>query len=111
MRGKTEYPKDLERRMYVYFASYSEPGLPSFSKFARMCGMTLEDLSRMRRRKRFDAAWRECTEIRRDYLIDTALSKRADASFAKFLYSLEFPTESVGDGSNEMNVTLEVLDG
>ena len=110
MRGKTEYPKDLERRMYVYFASYSEPGLPSFSKFARMCGMTLEDLSRMRRRKRFDAAWRECTEIRRDYLIDTALSKRADASFAKFLYTLESTAEGKDEGESQVNLTLEVIE-
>ena len=40
------YRGDLAKRMYLYFAEYSEPvGLPSFEKFARSIGVTLEELS------------------------------------------------------------------
>ena len=110
MRKRAKYSSDLPRKMYSYFLGYSEPGLPSFSKFARSVGMTLEELVAFRGRKKFDAAWRECIEIKRDYLIDTALSKRADASFAKFLYSLEFQENDGDNSANELNVLLEVLE-
>lgn len=110
MRKKAKYSLELPRKMYSYFLGYSEPGLPSFSKFARSIGVTLEELAAFRGRKKFDAAWRECIEIKRDYLIDTALSKRADASFAKFLYSLEFQTENSEENDKEMSVMIEVLE-
>ena len=101
------YRGDLAKRMYLYFAEYSEPfGLPSFEKFARSIGVTLEELSSYRKKEKFDRAWRECNEIRRDYLIDMALSKRFDSSFAKFLLTLESPEES-DDG--ELAVSLEVV--
>ena len=94
--------------MYLYFTGYSDSfGAPSFSKFARSIGVTLEDLQSFRRRREFDAAWRECSEIRRDYLIDMALGKRADASFTKFIYALEYP-EILTD--TEMRVSLSVVD-
>ena len=94
--------------MYLYFTGYSESfGAPSFSKFARSIGITLEDLQSFRRKREFDAAWRECSEIRRDYLIDMALSKRADASFTKFIYALEYPG-IIED--TEMRVSLSVVD-
>ena len=110
MRKNAKYSKDLPRRMYSYFLSYSEPGIPSFAKFARSIGVTAEELRSFREKKKFDAAWRECNEIRRDYLIDTALCKRVDASFAKFLYSPEFPEEDGSRGEGDVNVTLEVLE-
>ena len=94
--------------MYLYFVGYQESiGAPSFSKFARSIGITLEELKSFRRRREFDAAWRECSEIRRDYLIDMALSKRADASFTKFIYAIEYP-EITAD--NEMHISLSVVD-
>ena len=94
--------------MYEYFKGYSESvGAPSFSKFAVSCGRSLAELAAYRENAEFDAAWRDCNEIRRDYLIDNALSRRLDASFAKFLLSLEFPDECA-EGS-ELKVTLEVL--
>lgn len=110
MRKKAKYSSDLPRRMYAFFNGYSESGLPSFGKFARSIGMTLDELTTFRERKKFDAAWRECIEIKRDYLIDTALSKRTDASFAKFLYTLEFQDSEGKEVTNDLNVTLEVLD-
>ena len=105
-KRKKRYDRELPRRMYSYFASYDDAkGLPSFSKFARLSGVTLEELNGYRKNKEFERAWRECVEIRRDYLIDLAITKRADASFAKFLLS---DVEESDDGS--LNFTLTVID-
>ena len=104
----SKYKKEYGRMMYLYFTGYGESvGAPSFSKFARSIGITLEDLKSFRKKREFDAAWRECSEIRRDYLIDMALSKRADASFTKFIYAIEYP-EITAD--NEMHISLSVVD-
>lgn len=74
--------------MYAYFISYDEPhGAPSFAKFARRMGMCVDELVGFRSHKDFDAAWRECEEIRRDYLTDNALVRRFDPTFVKFLIS------------------------
>lgn len=103
-----KYQKDLAKRMYLYFAGYSDPaGVPSFGKFARSIGVTLDELSGYRKHGKFDRAWRECSEIRRDYLIDMALTKRFDSSFSKFLLSLE--TEE-GGGEKNIEVSLEVIE-
>ena len=66
--------------MYLYFASYSESGAPSFCKFARSIGVTTDRLEAYRRYPEFDRSYRECNEIRRDYLIDSALARRGDPS-------------------------------
>ncbi len=109
MRKRAKYKSELPRRMYSYFSGYGEAvGAPSFTKFARSIGVTTEELALFRKHREFDAAWRECSEIRKDYLIDMALSKRCDASFAKFIFALEFPADS-GMSDGEMNITLEVL--
>ena len=103
-----KYTGDLARRMYRYFSEYSEPvGVPSFGKFARSIGITLDELTAFRKKQKFERAWRECIEIRRDYLIDMALTKRFDSSFAKFLLSLELENDSA-DG--ELAVSLEVVE-
>ena len=47
----------------------------------------MERLESFRKNAEFDRIWRECKEIRKDIIIDRALCKRADASFAKFLLS------------------------
>ena len=101
------HTSDLAKKMYIYFASYDAPfGVPSFGKFARSIGVTLAELSACRKNAKFDRAWCECTEIRRDYLIDMALTKRFDSSFDKFLLSLETESDSA-DG--ELAVSLEVV--
>ena len=103
-----KYTKDLPKRMYIYFAGYDEPlGLPSFGKFARSIGATLEELSSSRRVEKFDRAWRECSEIRRDYLIDMALAKRFDSSFAKLLLTLE---SEVDPEDGRLALSLEVIE-
>jgi hypothetical protein len=107
-KKKFKYQKDLPRRMYSFFLGYSEPGAPSFSKFARSIGATLEEITEMRSKEEFDRAWRECNEIRRDYLIDQALSKRHDASFSKFLITLEYTDGENASANEDFNLTLEV---
>ena len=60
-----------------------------------------------KRHKKFDRAYRECGEIRRDYLIDRALTRRFDPSFVKFLLS---DCEDVSEGEGELSVRLEVVE-
>ena len=104
-KNHSKYTNDLPRKLYSFFLNYDDIGAPSFSKFARSIGVTVADLERLRRHKRFDSAVRECEEIRRDYLIDRALDKRFDPTFVKFLL-----TESNSDtvDSGEFTLHLEV---
>ena len=111
IKKRIEYCDDLPRRMYTFFAGYSEFGAPSFSKFARSIGITLEELRSFREHSDFDRAWRECNEIRRDYLIDTALAKRADASIVKFILCSEFNMGQEETVDNDITVSLEVIGG
>ena len=104
-RGK--YSPEIPRKMYLFFLNYSDTGLPSFRKFAGSIGLTLEELIKMRSHKKFDAAFRECKEIRRDFLIDRALEKRMDGSFAKFLISIEDEKEAAED-RGDLLLRLEV---
>lgn len=111
MKKKIKYSGDLPRQLYTFFISYSDPGAPSFVKFARSIGTTLEEITEFRKHSEFERAYRECNEIRRDYLIDAALTRRYDSSFSKFLLSCEYgmgeKEKEKEDG--ELNVTIEVL--
>ena len=108
LRRKARYDSSLPGRMYRYFVGYGETGAPSFAKFARLSGYTTAQLEGFRKHKSFDSAWRECSEIRRDYLIDTALTKRHDPSFCKFLLTeLEPPPET---DCEDMKITVEVIE-
>ena len=102
----------MPHRMYTYCIGYSESGAPSFDKFARSVGLTLSELEKFKSNKRFLRAWQECSEIRRDYLIDTALAKRADSSFVKFLLSNEFGMgeEHTDTEDSGIKLTLEVIE-
>ena len=96
---------ELARKMYLYFISYDDRGAPSFGKFARSVGLTVESLEALRRAKKFDKAYRECREIRRDYLIDRALDKRFDPSMVKHLLSIEGEPDAL---SGDFTLQLEV---
>lgn len=107
--AKLKYTTDLPRKMYTYFCSYEGVGgVPSFEKFARSIGTTLAILLSFRGHKKFDEAYAECNEIRRDYLIDGALAKRLDASFTKYL--LDSEGGAVRDGEGDFSITLQVLE-
>ena len=92
--------------MYSFYNNYTGDGAPSFSKFARESGLTMERLESFRKNAEFDRIWRECKEIRKDIIIDRALCKRADASFAKFLLS----EEGGGGGEDAIDLTITVID-
>ena len=110
-KNHSKYTKDLPRRLYTFFLNFEDIGAPSFSKFARSIGVTLNELERYRRNSEFDRAYRECSEIRRDYLIDNGLTKRFDSSLVKFVLSSEFSMgeRGVSDDDREIKVTLEVI--
>lgn len=96
----------LTSRMLRFFASYEGEGVPSFEKFARSVGTDAEMLRALREDEAFDRVYRECSEIRRDYLIDQALCRRYDPSFVKFLLSEESETK---DAVGDLSLTLEVV--
>ncbi len=97
---------ELAGKMYIYFISYDDRGAPSFGKFAKSVGITRAEIEKFREKKRFDKAYRECCEIRRDYLIDRALDKRFDPSFVKFLLSSDYE-ENAAD-SSDLTLRLEI---
>ena len=107
-----EYTSDLPRKMYTFFQNYSDVGLPSFTKFASKIGVTTSELEGFRTNEVFDKAYLECSEIRRDYLIDKGLTKQVDSSMAKFLLASEFRMgeETISDDERNIHFTLEVID-
>ena len=106
MKKSSKYYRGIEKDMYLFFVGYDDMGAPSFSKFARRLGITLAELEGYRSRGKFDRAYIECSEIRRDYLIDSALTKRYDPSFVKFLLDNE---ESPAADMSELTVKVEVV--
>ena len=101
----------MPRLLYTFFISYNDTAsAPSFEKFARSIGATLADVENFRKRQEFERAWRECSEIRRDYLIDAALTRRFDPSLVKFLLSAEFGMgEEDTESDNSIDFTLRVM--
>ena len=97
--ARLKYSRALAGRLYRFFAQYDGEGAPSVVKFAASVGATTEQIEAFRSHKEFDRAYRECCEIRRDYLEDRALSKRFDPTFVKFLLS---------DGKDTTDDTLNV---
>ena len=109
-KNHLRYTSDLPRRLYTFFLNYDGPGAPSFQKFARSIGATLSDVERLREKSEFERAYQECSEIRRDYLIDNGLVKRFDSSFTKFLLTSEYGMgEREVEADKEIQVTLEVI--
>ena len=109
-KKKTKYSPEMPKRLYSFFVSYQDVGAPSFDKFARSIGLTLEDINAFRKKKEFERAYRECSEIRRDYLIDNALTKRFDSSLCKFLLTSEFGMGEEEKSDGKLEVSIEVID-
>ena len=109
MKRKIKYYPDMPRLMYTFFISHNDmASAPSFEKFARSIGATLAEITRFREKREFDRAWRECSEIRRDYLIDSALTRRFDPSLVKFLLSAEFGMGENDKGGAEDSIELNL---
>ena len=109
MKRKIKYDCDMPKRLYSFFHHYSDIGAPSIAKFASSIGATVEDVESFRKHRKFERAYRECSEIRRDYLIDNALTKRFDSSLVKFLLSYEFGADKE-DPDGSLEVRVEVAD-
>ena len=103
--AKLKYSRKFPSEMYRFFRDYDGAGMPSFTKFALTVGTTTEMLEEFRSHKEFDRAYRECCEIKRDYLIDRALSKRFDPTFVKFMLSSE-DESSAEDTSLTVNLVV-----
>ena len=111
LKKRKKYTRDLPSAIYTYFRDFSGGGAPSLSKFARAAGLTLAELRDFRERHaEFERACLECSEIRRDYLIDAALVKRQDGSFTKFILTSEYGMGDTGTTDGRLDVTVEVLD-
>lgn len=96
----------LARRMLRFFADFDGEGAPSFEKFARISRCRVAELQAYREDEAFDMVYRECNEIRRDYLIDQALCRRYDPSFVKFLLTEE---SEIPAKDKNLALTLEVV--
>lgn len=110
LKKNKKYDKDFPKQLYTYFTtSVTDFSIPSFSKFARSIGVTLASLEEYRKHSEFDRAWRDCIEIRRDYLIDCALTRRYDPSFVKFLLDFEMGKENE-ESDDGFALTVKVED-
>lgn len=90
-------PETLGKKMLDYFraAGSEENGgretLPSFTAFAHSLGTTVGAMRRFKEQNEsFRAAWEECEELLCDRIIDGALHRRLDGSFAKFLLTSRY---------------------
>ncbi len=90
-------PEALGKKMLDYFrtAGDEENGgrdvLPSFTAFAHSLGTTVGAMRRFKEQNAsFRAAWEECEELLCDRIIDGALHRRLDGSFAKFLLTSRY---------------------
>ncbi|MBE6655962.1 MAG: hypothetical protein E7609_03695 [Ruminococcaceae bacterium] len=90
-------PATLGEKMLHYFktagcegSEYKED-IPSFVRFAHTLGTTVGALRRFKEQNAdFRAVWEECEEILCDRIIDGALHRRLDGSFAKFFLTARF---------------------
>ena len=104
---REKYNSSLAEEMTAFFEGYDDRGAPSFEKFARLKNIPLATLLEFRKHAKFDKAYRECSEIRRDYLIDRALDKRFDPTFVRHLLSEEVEAEP---SFTQTSLTIEVID-
>ena len=89
-------PEALGEKMLHYFRTAGSEGseerdLPSFVRFAQIIGTTVGAMRRFREQNTaFADVWTECEEILCDRIVNGALHRRLDGSFAKFLLSSRF---------------------
>ncbi len=101
-------PATLGEKMLHYFktagcegSEYKED-IPSFVRFAHTLGTTVGALRRFKEQNAdFRAVWEECEEILCDRIIDGALHRRFDGSFAKFLLTARFGLAEKAEAEDE----------
>ena len=104
----------LGKKMLEYFrtaGSEKDGGrdeLPSFTAFAHSLGTTTGALRRFKEQDAsFRAVWEECEELLCDRIIDGALHRRLDGSFAKFLLTSRYGlAEKSADGEEPFAVEI-----
>ena len=107
-------PKTLGEKMLLYFRTAGCEGseyredVPSFVRFAHALGTTVGEMRRFKEQNaEFRAAWEECEEILCDRIVDGALHRRLDGSFAKFLLTSRFGfTEKEEDAEEPFGVEI-----
>ena len=99
---------EIKRRLLDYFKNFSgDGGAPSIAKFCRENGIDIAKIKRLSSRADFREVLDECSEFRRDYLIDCGLTKRFDSSFVKFVLQLE--SESLDICDDAPTISFEVI--
>ena len=105
----------LGKKMLDYFRTAgNEDGegrdaLPSFTAFAHSLGTTVGALRRFKEQNEsFRAVWEECEELLCDRIIDGALHRRLDGSFAKFLLTSRYGLAE-RESTAEEPFTVEIL--
>ena len=101
--------------MLHYFRTAGTDGtedLPSFVRFAHRVGADMHTLRALYEKSpSFARVYEECKEILADRIIDGALHKKYDASFAKFLLTARFDLNEkkseAEDGSFDLEITLK----
>ena len=100
--------KKIKEALLDYFKGFcGEGGAPSIAKFSKEYGISIAKLQRLGKRSDFREVMNECSELRRDYLIDCGLTKRFDASFVKFV--LQFESESGANDADMPTICFEVV--
>lgn len=105
-------PEALGERMLHYFRTQNGDGgkgteeLPSFTAFAHSLGTTAGALRRFKEQNAdFRAVWEECEELLCERIIDGALHRRLDGSFAKFILTARY---GLADRSHEEEAPFAV---
>ena len=110
-----DYSVKYKRLMYEHFSRLilndkgEVIGIPSIVSFAREIGVSLGTVERwIREQEEFSSVFSECTERRKQLIIDAAFCKKIDPTFAKFYLSAEFGLGEKESGEKEcFNVTDE----
>lgn len=107
MKRKTKYRTDYADKMRRHFSEIKVNAkgefvsLPSFVSFAREIGITLGELEELRIcHEDLALACEECMKMQKQLLIDAALAKKVDSSFAKYYLDNYFDRASVGNSSH-----------
>lgn len=108
-------PQALGEKMLNYFRLKEDASegkketLPSFTAFAASLGTTVGALRRFKEQNAdFRTAWEECEELLCDRIIDGALHRRLDGSFAKFLLTARYGLADRSEKEDEP-FTVEIL--
>ena len=110
-----EYSSKYKRSMYEHFSRLitnekgEVVGIPSIVSFAKEIGVSLGTVERwIQEHEELSEVYSECTERRKQLIIDAAFCKKIDPTFAKFYLSAEFGLGEKNEGEGE---GISVTDG